>query len=132
MEFGEKGEFNSGIAIVYRLDAIHKAIHIARVKKEFEALYQANICLYMEVTRIPYEGEDEEKKREDIKLVNELWDKAKDSYFKYLDCLNHGSPFDYKNFEILYKWEIELTKLEQKYGQGMGKKEDARMAMGKR
>jgi len=116
----DSSEFNSGIAIIYRLDSIHKQIHVARTSKDYEQWFEWLISFYMELVRFMV-TEVEESINAQMKLT-------KEAYFNIKKAINTKQNVGYDLFGAFYELEIVLIKLEQKNGLGM-KKNDSRFAM---
>lgn len=119
----EKGEFNSGLAIVYRLDGIHKYLHLAKFKRDHESYYWGLVAYFVELSRMmkPKTGELLEHKG--------YWDEVKSDFFKIVDLIKRKQPVPHSLYESFVMWEVELTIIEQKYNVGMPTKGDPRWAM---
>ena len=124
----DQGDFNSGIAIIYRLDEIHKLLHIARSTRDYKLYYDNLISLFMELSRIV-------KKEGDGDSINDMnahlkwWDKAQKDYFSIKRKISLNLKVPAELWEGFYIWEIKLTELEQEAGLGMPKKQDGRFAL---
>jgi len=117
----DKGDFNSGLAIIYRLDEIHKRLHSARENKDYEVMYSSLISFFIELVR--------GMKPEEYTKQLSIWDKVKSAYFELRKLNSEGKPIRADLYETFYYWEIELTKIEQSLAWGMKQKTDSRYAL---
>lgn len=116
-----QGQFNSGLAIIYRLDNIHNRLYVAAETMNYESWYRALISLFKEVSR---SMNDQEKIKH-----QEYWDKVKSNYFYIRKQKIRGRVVDDALLIPFHAWELELNAIEQKYGMGMPNKKGGRFAI---
>lgn len=117
-----KGEFNSGLAIIYRLDSIHKLLHIAKLRRDHESYYWGLVAYFTELVRVM-------SPKDELGDHKGYWDKVKADYFSIRQSIIENKDVAHKLYESFVIWELELTLVEQKYNLGMPKKGDPRFAM---
>lgn len=118
----EKSEFNSGLSIVYRLDAIAKQLALARVDEDWFRLFKWLKNFYFELRphfnqkeKVDHDAKFEYIKGRYIVLHREI---SKGKCFVWSSELD---DFDY--------WEMELRDLQDAHNLGMPKQSDARFAL---
>ena len=130
VEYGES-QFNSGIAIIYRLDAIHRHIHNARVSRNYNLYFNELIALWMELIRSIDNPKLINKEESDVFKKNvELWNRCQEAVYIINKLVAEETPVNPELWEQLYEWEMELTLLEQKAGLGIPKTTSRRYAAG--
>lgn len=118
----DQGEFNSGLAIIYRLDTIHKYLHIARANDDYDLIYKHLKSFFAEIIRGLY------KQDKIIAEQKEKFKRIQQTYFKIRKLKNEGKPIPVDLVDTLYFWELELCTLEQDLGWGMQNKLDRRFS----
>lgn len=113
----EKGEFNSGLAIIYRLDSLHKRLHTAREMKDYETIYFTLLSIFQELVKGIYK--DEKKLQKHM----EHWDRCEKAYFKIRENKEKNIPINSDLYNTLFLWELELSITEQTLGWGMSNKD---------
>lgn len=116
-----QGQFNSGLAIIYRLDNIHNRLYVAAETMNFEAWYRALISLFKEVSRSMNDKEKEQHQ--------EWWRTVKSNYFEIRKQKRTSRDIDDALLIPFHQWELELNAIEQKYGMGMPTKKGGRFAI---
>ena len=116
----DKTEFSSDIAIIYRIDSVHKQIHLARTSKNYDQYYEWLISLYMELVRIIKEKDEPE--------ITALFENLKKAYFTLRENMKNNKPVSYDLMIPFYAFEERLTRVEQFSGLGF-KKYDPRYAL---
>lgn len=124
MEFGDNGgaEFNSGLAIIYQLDAIEKELILTNLKDDYDYKYRVLLSYYK--TLRPHITKDDERIHYD-KHYFYMRDIIKNIRQNLSRGITKIDPTILDNFDY---WEIMLRELKQKSGLGM-KKSDPRFAM---
>ena len=118
----EQAEFNSSLALLQRIHEIKKALIVATVDSNYELQYKMIKAYYKEMVQILKEDEEA--------IEKEHMKKITDNYYTYMVLINKGKKFFPRELiESFDEQEIRLRNLEQKYGMGMRKKDDARFAM---
>ena len=139
MEFNDpagKTEFNSMIAIIYRLDSIHKYCHQAKARRDESQYFSSLHSLFVELIRHLAKGNNKNKDNSEI-----LMDPKIAKHFEMLDnCLkdvneiqtrkNEGKPIPYNLWKNMFVWHLQLNILEQQSGLGLSYGKDPRFAMG--
>ena len=125
-----EGTFDSSLLTNYRLDTIHKQIHLSRVNRYYQGWYEWLICFYMELSRI----------MKSIKLKNEVHSeyeefekelfKLKEAYKNIIGSIKKPyGKIDPFHIQIFYDFEIKLGRFEQEANLAIGKRPDKRYAM---
>ena len=117
----EKSKWDSGLSIIFRLDDIHKALHLANRDMDVNSMYRLLISLFKEVLR----------KLKDKELMRhfEYWDAVKKDYFEILSLKRNKEQVPDHLFDSFHWWEIQLTLAEEKYELGMPNRGGARYAL---
>jgi len=119
-----EGEFNQGLAIIYRIDGIAKLLIQSIIEENYEMRFKTLVCYFNELAGM----EKADKKFEERKL----------SYNKYHNLYNNYLLVKKKSGKIainqhprffLQEWELELRRWGQNLGVGMAMKQDQRYAM---
>jgi len=118
-----KGEFNSGLAIIFRLDSIHKFLHNAKASRDHDSYYWWLVSLFTELIRFMNDKEGE------IANHKTYWDSVTKDYFRIRDLSQTNKPIPMTLYMSFVSWELELVMVEQKYNIGMPKKMDPRFGM---
>lgn len=122
MEFKDvsDAEFNSGLAIIYQLDAIEKFMILAtvnpnevkRINEHFKYLFSYFKTLY------PYMSEEEKTKQK------QRWKDIKKNLENINKQISLGqNSINTDMIESFDLWELELRELKQKHGLGMPKRD---------
>lgn len=128
--------FHGGLAMIYRLNDIHKQIHHCRVLKDYEGWYDWLTCLYTELSPLMSRKINKDPKKSDYfdsndepisqyKYFVEFWQDATTA----LNNIKQKRKIA-KSLRCLMQWEDELGLFEQKIGAKMPKKADGRLALG--
>lgn len=124
----EGSQFNSGLAIVYFIDGLKKALVQCRVTKDYENMYEILVSYFTELA-----GSMKESKENTLVKEEHLkyWEQCKASLYKYKEYESKGKLTQLKrsDFEIFDWWEFKLKELQQKIGIGMPKTRDGRTSM---
>jgi len=124
----EEGKFNSGLAIIYRLNNIHNGLHNATLTRDYESWYGYLMCFYKEICRMFAKGTKDHKEKE--KQMLKLWEQVRDNYFEIKKLIKNKQPIPDEKFNVFHEWEIELVKLEQEFSLGMPTKAGSMHALG--
>lgn len=116
-----QGQFNSGLAIIYRLNDIHNRLYSAAETLNYEGWYRALISFFKEVSR----SMDEEE----LSAHQEFWKAVTTDYFKLRELKTKNKAISDEHLNSFHMWELKLNYIEQKYGMGMPKKLGGRHAM---
>lgn len=139
MEFTDPSsqtEFNGMIAVIYRLDAIHKYIHKVKALKSEEQYLQGLHSLFIElvrhITKGKNRGENSESLMENENIRKHLttYDKCIKDVCEIQELKKKGKAIPYRCWTNMYIWHMELVALEQKSGLGLSYGKDPRFAMG--
>lgn len=125
----EQGEFNSGLAIIYRLDTIHKNIHIASVEQDIDRYYHWLCTFWKELVRACRQNTKKDEEISELSRYRAYHQTASAAYYKIKSLQRAGKNIPITLTNILDLWEVELTLLEQEKGYGMPKKADPYYAM---
>ena len=116
---GEAAEFNSGLAIIYQLDGVEKALAQASYDLDYEKHYRL-LLIYFKILHQFMSASERERHME-------MWNKIKEN----LNIIRAGRNGKYSkrvNVNIVDEfdyWEMELRDTKKKHGLGMPAK-DAR------
>lgn len=117
----ELSEFNSGLALIYQLDAIEKQLVIVTVEQDIDRHYRLLIAYFKTLCNQTSDKEEEEQ-------INN-WEIVRKKYYQFSDAKRKGKKSVPANLiEAFDWWEIQLRNLKQKHGLGMPKK-DLRYSM---
>ena len=112
-----ESEFNSGLAIIYQLDAIEKALIEATVTQDIEMHYRFLVAYFKTLVN------QIKDKDEEVQIKN--WDIVRKAYFQYKENQRKGKKgIPVSLIETFDWWEIQLRNVKQKYGLGMPKKNE--------
>lgn len=115
LEYGES-EFNSGLALIFQLDAIEKGLIHATINSDYRLHYRMLVAYFKTLCNQATDKEEEEQ----IKL----WHKVRENFYIIEDMLRKGNKkIPNKLLEIFDYWEIQLRNVKQKHGLGMPKKD---------
>ena len=116
-----ESEFNSGLALIYQLDAIERAMIEVTLEQNYHKHYRLLVAYFKTLCNQTTD------KEEAIQIEN--WNKVRTNYLKFCDLERKGQKrYSLELLEIFDWWEIQLRNLKQKHGLGMPKK-DMRFAM---
>jgi len=117
-----ESEFNSGLAIIYQLDNIERALIDVTLTQNHHQHYRLLVAYFKTLCNQTKDSEEAEQ------IKN--WEKVRKNYLKICELERKGSKkVPMELIEIFDWWEIQLRNLKQKHGLGMPKK-DMRFAMG--
>jgi len=109
----EQGEFNAGIAKLFRLNTIKEQIHGSRINKHWHIYYDLLISYYYELRPIANDKKreyyDERMRSSTQSIKNLMQTHSNKQWMLNADTLN------------LMQWESELHDLDQHLGLGMPK-----------
>lgn len=125
----EKGDFNSGLAIIYRLDTIHKQLHIARANRDHQLMYSMLVSFFQEIVRGWSKKRIELKNNEEFKDHIKYWEQVKKDYFHINKLIAEKKPIPANLYDSFNWWEIQMTLVEESLDWGMPKKRDSRYAL---
>ena len=117
MELQTESEFNSGLSLIYQLDAIEKHMIEATIMQDIHSHYRLLVAYFKTLCNQLTETE------RDNQIEN--WDKVRRNYKDIKTMLarkKHGIPNTL--LEIFDWWEIQLRVLKQKHGLGMPSKNE--------
>ena len=120
-------QFNGGVAIIYILSDLKKAIISDRDRSDYQGLYKHLLSFHLQLTSkmgtSKKEGSTLEKIEQERKICR--------SVILKLNAMNKDRTLKmtYEELECFDKWEFELLVLEQVLGLGMPKGRDPRFAM---
>ena len=120
MEDFHKGEFNSGLAIIYQLDSIEKSITQSTLDKDYSRHYLGLVAYWKTLSlmrKTDGELEYHNNKMLEVKLAVDQIIEAQTKGRKTIDT---------STIMKIHMWEIELRKFKQDKGMGMPKKRDPR------
>jgi len=132
-----QGAFHGGLAMIYRLDSIHKQIHHHRVNKDYAAWFEWLTCMHMELSPLmhrtvnkdlkksKYLSVDKKKSISQHQYYAEFWKDARTAISNIRKNENVSA-----SISVLMAWEDELGCFEQTIGAKMPKKLDGRLALG--
>jgi len=115
--------FNSGIAMLQRIDTLRKACHRCKFERDYESWFIGLIAWKLEM--IQKFGEPEEKK------CIEFENRIKVCINTRIIRINNGLNPNMSTFLELISYETYLTKLMHRYGFGMPDKSDPGFALGR-
>lgn len=107
-----EAEFNSGLATIYQLDAIEKALIEATIARNFDLHYRYLVSYFKTLVN-QINDKDEEIQIQNWEIVRQAYDQIKAAQRKG----KKGVPT--KLVETFDWWEIQLRNIKQKYGLGM-------------
>ena len=117
------GQFNSGLATIYRLDEIQKGLDYATLKQDIEMHYKLLLVYYKEL--YPIADPLDRKKH------NNMWREVFNNYKEIKNIRKKkGNKISIDILNSFHYWEMELRDLQQKHGLGMPRKSDPRYSMG--
>lgn len=117
MEFhnADESEFNSGLALIYQLDAIEKGLIEATLTNDYHLHYRMLVAYFKTLCNQLKDKEEELEKKH--------WDIVRKNYLELLDKERNGvRKVPLSLMETFDWWEIKLRNLKQKHGLGMPKK----------
>lgn len=111
----EEKEFNSGLALIFQLDAIEKKLVEATVLGDIDMHYKILVAYFKTLVN------QINDKEEAIQIKN--WEKVRQDYYKIKQLMHLEKKVPIELSESLDAWEIELRNLKQKHGLGMPAKD---------
>lgn len=111
-----ESEFNSGLAIIFQLDALEKMLVHATLTTDFDLHYRILTAYFKTLS-----NQMTPKERE-AQIIN--WDKVWVKYKEIKTKRIKGQPIPYEELQVFDWWEIELRSIKQKHGLGMPQKNE--------
>jgi hypothetical protein len=117
----EQSKFNSGIAIVTRIDVIHRTLHDSRMSRNYTIYRDVLESFFIEMSRFTNEKEFEE--------CSTLLERVNNDFRQIYNLSREGKPVPSSLRESFLWLELRMTRLEQKYNLGMPKAPDSTYAL---
>jgi len=111
-----EAEFNSGLALIFQLDAIEKGMIHATINSDYKLHYRMLVAYFKTLCNQASDKEEAEQLK--------IWDLVRNNHKKIgeLKAKGHKKIPSYL-LESFDYWEIQLRNLKQKHGLGMPKRD---------